>query len=119
MSVIVHIAEHAKWDSEHPWYVHESLEAEGFIHCSSPDQVLGPANRYFKGKQTLLLLLIDEQKVTSRIEYEDTTNSGVLYPHIYGPLNTSAVITAIDFPCDENGAFRLPDAVSQYLQSRL
>ena len=62
----------------------------------------------FKGKSGLILLVIDDSKVTPEIKYEDAGN-GKLYPHIYGPLNIDAVVKVVDFPPKSDGSFELPN----------
>lgn len=85
-------------------YCGDTLKIEGFIHCSTPEQVIEIANSIFKGTQKLILLVIDEKKVVSEIRYEDCGNKN-LYPHIYGTLNLDAVIKTLDFSPNSNGYF--------------
>lgn len=111
--MILHILNYSAWkqtllDGE---YAPSSLDSEGFIHCSTTDQVLGVANSIYKGKSDLFLMLIDEDKVESNIVYEDLYDLGKLFPHIYGPLNIDAVIKIVEFPADEEGNFKLPAGV--------
>lgn len=111
--MILHILNYSAWkqtllDGE---YAPSSLDTEGFIHCSTTDQVLGVANSIYKGKSDLFLMLIDEDKVESNIVYEDLYDLGKLFPHIYGPLNIDAVIKIVEFPADEEGNFKLPTGV--------
>lgn len=89
-------------------YEGDTLASQGFIHCSTPEQVIEVANYMFKGKGNLVLLVIDDQKVNQEIKYEDAGN-GKLYPHIYGPLNTDAVLKIVDFSPKQDGTFELPD----------
>ncbi len=77
-------------------YRGDTLDSQGFIHCSTADQIDEVAEYLFRGKKDLLLLEIDETKVKSEIKYEDAGN-GKLYPHIYGPLNIDAVVNVRDF----------------------
>nr|MCU0451584.1 DUF952 domain-containing protein [Bernardetiaceae bacterium] len=72
-------------------YQPASLASEGFIHCSTAAQVAPTANRYFGGQGPLLLLHIDETRLTARLVYE-ASSGGHLYPHLYGPLNLDAVV---------------------------
>ena len=74
----------------HP-YIHPSLEAETFIHCATDQQVDGVLDRYFRDQSDLILLSIDEAKLSSPIKYEQSTNDE-LFPHIYGPINQEAII---------------------------
>ncbi|QYR21276.1 DUF952 domain-containing protein [Paenibacillus sp. sptzw28] len=107
---ITHITTKEKWEEARTkgYYDHESIEKEGFIHCSSPQQVLKVANKLYKGQEKLLLLLIEESMVKSNIIWEDLYNLNELYPHIYGVINIEAVINTYDFKPREDGSFQLP-----------
>ncbi|WCN37613.1 DUF952 domain-containing protein [Aneurinibacillus uraniidurans] len=74
-------------------YVPRDYKEEGFIHATKGDDLLYKvANRvYHNFDAELLLLVIDEELVTSTIKYEQAKD-GNLYPHIYGPLNMDAII---------------------------
>ena len=115
--MILHITTHKEWEKAkiEGEYIASSLKSEGFIHCSTIGQTADTANIFFKGQHGLALLCIDENKLKSECKYEDPTGGGKhdpvvgkLFPHIYGPINISAVIKAVDFPTNENGFFVLP-----------
>ena len=110
MSIILHIASCKAWNKALPgsYYTPESYESEGFIHCSTAKQVIEVANHLFRGMRGLVLLVIEKDRVDSPIKYEDPGN-GSFYPHIYGPLNISAVVKVVDFKPLPNGCFILPD----------
>ena len=112
---ILHITPRSAWAAAQTtgYYRGDTLETEGFIHCSTIDQVLGPANTRFHGQQDLLLLRIDSNKVHSNIIYEDCYESGDEFPHIYGPLNLDAVIEVIDFLPNPDGSFSLPSNLKE------
>ena len=61
----------------------------------------------FRGQHGLVLLVIDPGRVIPSIRYEDAGN-GTLYPHIYGPLNVSAVTGIEPFEPTVDGKFQLP-----------
>ncbi|MDA8326012.1 MAG: DUF952 domain-containing protein [Nitrospiraceae bacterium] len=107
--MILHICKKSAWQQAQKTgaYCGDTLESEGFIHCSTSEQVVEVANSLFKGMKDLILLVIDESKVVSKIKTEDAGN-GTLYPHIYGPLNLDAVTATADFPPAPNGNFILP-----------
>lgn len=109
LKMILHIIKNEQWEfaQQAGEYRGDTLATEGFIHCSMPEQVIEVANYIFHGVQGLILLVIDENKVTSKIKYEDPGN-GKSYPHIYGPLNIDAVIKTVDFPPNQDGTFSLP-----------
>lgn len=73
-------------------YTHPSLAAEGFIHNSKKDQVQGVLERYYSGKTDLLLLHIDESKLTAELKYELAPSVNEMFPHIFGPINIDAVV---------------------------
>ncbi len=76
-------------------YEHASLASEGFIHCSFAEQIDGVLQRYYSDAESVVVLEIDTEKLTSELVNEPSTN-GQIYPHIYGPINRDAVITATD-----------------------
>jgi uncharacterized protein (DUF952 family) len=84
-----------------------SLESEGFIHCSTLEQIVATAQRHRAGQQGLLLLIIDPDRVGPEIRYEEAKN-GEAYPHIYGPLNLDAVTSTQPFPLQPDGSFLQP-----------
>ena len=110
MATIFHITTREIWRRSIPrgQYTRESLRAEGFIHCSNKEQVLGVANTRFTGQDDLVLLSIDTSDVMSVIQYDKAPGSDETFPHIYGPLNHDAVKAVIDFPPSDGGSFALP-----------
>ncbi|HOO33984.1 MAG TPA: DUF952 domain-containing protein [Thermotogota bacterium] len=109
--MIVHVIKKEKWEAakKEGIYRNESLEKEGFIHCSLENQVCKVADSHYKGQKDLLLLYIDENKVKPEVVYEDLYNLNEDYPHIYGALNLDSVAKAVDFIPDQDGFFHLAD----------
>jgi uncharacterized protein (DUF952 family) len=97
MPIIYHVTTMDEWNKaiQHGFYEHPSLKAEGFIHCSEEDQVAGVLLRYFSGQTDLVKLVIDTSKLTSRYIQEWSPSTQDTYPHVYGPINTEAVIDAV------------------------
>jgi len=81
---------------------------EGFIHCSTREQVIQVANVRFLGQSGLVLLCIDSEKVAAEIVYENLEGGPQLFPHIYGELNANAVVRTAEFEPDAAGYFTLP-----------
>ena len=100
--LIAHIASRAAWDHAGGTYEPGSLAAEGFIHFSTPRQVLRVAEERFRGVDDLLLLLVDDDRLHAPVKYEDG------FPHLYGPLNLDAVVDALPFEPGPDGTFELP-----------
>ena len=121
MTLILHLASNDAWlaavkqGADHA----DSLSTEGFIHCSKPSQIVDVANSFYRGKQGLVLLVIDPSKLESELKWEppaepapNHTRAGDLFPHIYGPLNLEAVIKAVAFEPDADGNFTLPEILA-------
>lgn len=104
---IVHICKREMWQAaqEQGEYRAASLESEGFIHCSGPEQVLDVANHFYRGETGLLLLWIQPELVQAEIRWESVENEGT-FPHIHGPLNLSAIRKVTSLIPDEHGIFR-------------
>jgi glutathione S-transferase len=69
-----------------------TLEAEGFIHCSTREQMEDTANRFYGDLDHLVVLTIDPTLVPSPIVFEPPAPGlEVVFPHIYGPLPVEAV----------------------------
>jgi len=107
MSIILHITSKAAWEQAmgSGEYRGDTLAREGFIHCSTPEQVIPVANSLFRGQQNLVLLVIDRTRVQAPVRDENLEGGETLFPHIYGPLNLDAVIKVVDFPPDADGGF--------------
>ena len=88
---------------------HESLAAEGFIHCSYEDQLDGVIERYYADRNELVILTIDTEKLSARLVAEPSTG-GEIYPHIYGPLPLAAVLSVGALERTADGAVRWPAA---------
>lgn len=110
---ILHITTPSAWAEaqQQGQYTADSLPTEGFIHCSTPAQVVYVANDRFRGRDDLILLVITAHLVQPAIVYEDCYETGQQFPHIYGPLNLNAVTQVLAFPPDENGLFTLPSTL--------
>lgn len=108
--MILHILKKKVWEEVKVdgIYSGDTLEKEGFLHCSTAETVVEVANHHFKDVDDLILLCIDESKVTAKVKWEDLGNIGVNFPHIYGPLNINSVIKTVAFEPKEDGLFKLP-----------
>ena len=75
-------------------YFPAEYENEGFIHFSTKDQVAGVLERYYANEENLVLLSINEDLLSAEMKFEKASN-GELFPHLYGHLNQSAIVTKI------------------------
>lgn len=85
-------------------YVPEAFDADGFIHCTLGEQnLLVVANAFYRGDpRPHLVLTLDPAGVGPEIRFED---EGRIYPHIYGPLNTDAVVAVRRVRRADDGSF--------------
>lgn len=91
---IFHLAEPADWAGSTDTYRAPSVEDEGFIHCSTAAQLPHVARNLYSGHNDLVLLTIDPDALDDEtLVYEDLYGMGEEFPHVYGPLPTSAVTT--------------------------
>jgi glutathione S-transferase len=85
-----------------------TLAEEGFIHASSASQVTGVANRYYRHVQgDLLLLAIDPERVRAEVRWDEVPGSPLPFPHIYGPLNVDAVVSARPIAPGPDGTYQI------------
>lgn len=108
MTVIYHIARRRDWPPRTGAYRGDTLVSEGFIHCSTAEQLIPVANGLFPGRGDLAVLAIDENRVRSRIVYENLEGGTESFPHIYGPLDREAVLRAVALEADPDGSFAMP-----------
>lgn len=85
-----------------------SLESSGFVHLSLPGQVHLPANRLYAGRSDMVLLRIDASRLCSPVRWEPgvpADPAAMNFPHLYGPLPISAVLSAMPYRPDPDGWF--------------
>lgn len=110
--MLVHITRQTQWDGvSGREYRGDTLASEGFIHCSTRDQVVRVANARFHGERGLVLLCIAPERVRAEIRYEAAEN-GERFPHVYGALNVDAVVQVLEFPPGADGSFSVPAALA-------
>ncbi|MDE2776180.1 MAG: DUF952 domain-containing protein [Chloroflexota bacterium] len=120
--MIYHLTDRAAWDDARARgeYSAASLVSEGFIHCSTRDQLLAVANDFYRGEADLLALCIDENRLRAELRWEapshpnPLSDSGVsgssLFPHLYGVLNLDAVVEVYELSERETG-YALPRGI--------
>jgi uncharacterized protein (DUF952 family) len=85
-------------------YLPEAYPQDGFIHCTNGlDELVKVANLFYTADpRTFLTLILETGKITSDVRYDDPNET---YPHIYGPLNTDAVVGELVVSRDADGTF--------------
>jgi uncharacterized protein (DUF952 family) len=80
---------------------------DGFLHFSTTAQLVETLARHFNDAQELVLVAVETDALGRDLKWE-TADNGQVYPHLYGPLNLSAVRWTSTIPRKPNGAFALP-----------
>jgi uncharacterized protein (DUF952 family) len=132
--VIYHITYKTHWAlaKTSGLYEPESLTSEGFIHCCTEEQLPLIANFYFKDRDGLVVLEIDEVKLKAEVRVEGAsgasddadedrddddepaTSAAIsdsiehLFPHVYGPIEVEAVVRVADLVANDEGLFEFP-----------
>lgn len=109
MSIILHITSLEQWKKAKAIGLCDGdiLVSQGFIHCSTPRQVIKVANVLNFDQKGLVLLCIEPEKVNAQVRYEGYEGEEI-YPHIYGRLNIDAVVKVVGFEPGNDGTFKLP-----------
>lgn len=95
---LLHLAVPADWAAARETGVYRTstrgrtLDEEGFVHCSYPGQLEGVANRFYADLSEVVVLHIDPELLDAEIRVEPAAGRrDELFPHVYGPIPTSAV----------------------------
>jgi uncharacterized protein (DUF952 family) len=116
VTFIYHIAEAADWeqarrDGQYTTSTRGlTLAEQGYIHACTAEQVATVASAFYRDVPDLLLLVIDPDRAAAEIRYEPVPGQDLPYPHIYGPLNTDAVVEVRPFCPTANGEYLLDPA---------
>ena len=115
--IILHITTRHEWEAalHKGFYKPETFDLEDFIHCSTSEQLVDTANKFFNDQPDLVLLCINTKKVKGKIVYENLVGGEKQYPHIYAVLNTDAVERVIDFHPAAEGHFKYPEELNLLL----
>lgn len=96
MADLLHITTPAEWEAARATgeVAPPSLATEGFVHCSTRDQLPTTLARHFAGAGELALLVVDPGALGAELRWEES-HPGEHYPHVYGPIPVAAV-TAVE-----------------------
>jgi uncharacterized protein (DUF952 family) len=94
---IYHVTTQDEWEQSKKTGAYQPAQfaQEGFIHCSTEQQVEGVLDRFYKGQTGLVKLKIEKAKLQRPLLFELATDLDELFPHIYGALNLDSVVEVI------------------------
>ncbi|MCA9832540.1 MAG: DUF952 domain-containing protein [Thermomicrobiales bacterium] len=104
--ITYHMALASEWEAqrgEHT-YTPSAFAADGFIHCTNGlDLLEWVGNQFYTNSpDERTVLVVKTDAITSDVRYDDPDEH---FPHIYGPINTAAVIGELKVIRGEDGAF--------------
>lgn len=91
---ILHIASPSEWDTAQQTgeIAPPSLATEGFVHCSTRQQLAGTLARHFTGAGVLVLLTLDATAIAGALRWEQSLPGEPSFPHVYAPIPVEAVV---------------------------
>jgi uncharacterized protein (DUF952 family) len=105
--VTYHLVPVDVWDKKkhRESYIPDAFEQDGFIHCTNGlDELVAVGNRYYSSDpRPFMALVLDMDEIESPVRYDDPNET---FPHIYGPLNSSAIIGTLLAVREVDGTFR-------------
>jgi uncharacterized protein (DUF952 family) len=77
-----------------------TLAQEGFVHCSSAEQVASTRASFFAGVPDVVVLEVETDLLSSpwRLEPVGVAEEAERFPHVYGPLDLDAVVAVLPDP---------------------
>ncbi len=83
----------------------------GRVHpFSTAAQVAETAARHFAGQDDLLLVAVDADRLGPSLRFE-ASRGGDLFPHLYGDLPLSAVVSVEEMPLGPDGRHSFPEGI--------
>ena len=104
--LILHITTAPEWAAarEAGEYRAPSLDTEGFIHCSTPAQVVHVGDWFYRDVADLVLLCVDPAGLGTEVMWEASADGFAgEFPHVYGPIALDAVVAVVPWARGENG----------------
>ena len=106
--LIAHCMKRSRWDSikDDEYWGYEDLEKGGMVHCSPVKYLWRVLPNFEDRPDDYVIVCMDEDLLESKVRYEDGGDTeDRLYPHVYGPINNSAVTMVLDYLRDSEGHY--------------
>lgn len=111
MTLIYKITDEAAWHAAEAGGVFHGAPidlADGFIHFSTAEQVRETAAKHFAGRDGLLLVAVDAERLGDALRYE-VSRGGAPFPHLYATLDPASAAWVRPLPLGPDGAHKFPD----------
>ena len=100
-----------------PWFGRHCLQTEGVIHGSPVDLFRRVAPGFKDTEDELVLLCIDDDKLASKVKWEESESTGRFCPHVHGPLNRERHFLVLPYLKDSRGDW-IKNTELQHMLSR-
>jgi len=86
---------------------------DGFLHLSTAEQVRESARKHRAGERDLWLVAVDPAALGAALRWEPASGGRRpgLFPHLYGVLPVSAVVSAVSLPLGTDGQHTFPEGL--------
>lgn len=113
MKKVYHLIDHASLNRARETGEHSpaSLTEEGFVHLAYRKQLTFVIKHFLAGQKGIWLLELGKEKLKGELIDEAPAgieDDGQLYPHLYAPLNISAMQRCWELKITANGECELP-----------
>ncbi len=96
-------------------YTNETLKTDGFLHCCTFDQIPNVANNNLQNTdEKLIVVCINTEYLSSKLMWEKGFKNGMVSPHIYGPINSNAIISTEKLEKNKSGNFYVSNELYSY-----
>lgn len=115
---IIHCLTERAWNDckNKAYYGEESLCKYGFIHCSEISTYRLVAPNFKEVIENLVLIVIDTDRLENEVQvrWEDLNDCGIMFPHVYGLLNISAVVETVPHLWNEHREWVVNNELLKY-----
>lgn len=88
----------------------DQFERHGFVHCCFREQLQEIATWWFDGGDELFALELDPTALTAELRLEPSPSRW--YPHVFGPLDATAIVAVHELERASSGEVSLPPALA-------
>lgn len=111
-SLIFHMCRKEEWQNAVAMGEYQGSfldKSDGFIHFSTASQLRESAAKHQTRQDGLILLSVDPKNLPTNVLKWEESRSGELFPHLYGSLQTEAVVRFDPLPLGSDGFHIFPD----------
>ncbi len=102
--LIYKVVPRAEWEAAGEEYFGSAHDrADGFLHFSTAAQLATTLRLYYAGRDDLVLVAVEMQKLGAALKWEHAPSRGEDFPHLFAALSRSAVLWTRPLARDAGG----------------